>query len=76
LTSFVARVHGMFLNTVFISRQGRLLFAKTIEVFLVHLPSFPYRPYTRANFPCPKAGMTNFGTRLLGKETFLSVFLP
>jgi hypothetical protein len=33
LKSYTARVHGMLLN---ISRQGRLLFAKTIDACLVH----------------------------------------
>jgi hypothetical protein len=48
---------------------------KTTEVFLVHLSSFPWRPHTRTNFPCPKAGMSSFGTRLLDKEK-RSIFYP
>ena len=44
------------------------MFAKTIEIFLVHLPSFPWRPYKRTNFPRPKARMNSFETILLGKE--------
>jgi hypothetical protein len=27
-------------------------------------------PYTQTNFPCPKSGMTGFGTGLLNKENF------
>ena len=44
------------------------MFAKTIEIFLVVLSSFPWRSYTRTNVPCPKAGMSSFRTRLLGRE--------
>ena len=47
--------------------QDGVLFAKTIIVF-------PWRPYTRKNFPCPKTGMTSFWTRLLGMEN--CQFLP
>jgi hypothetical protein len=52
-------------------------FDKTIEVFLAqyaHLSSFRSRPYTRTNFPCPKAGITTaLEHGLPGKEK-LSIF--
>ena len=68
LTSFVVRLQGIQgLLNIYLT-LGRLLFAKTIEIFLVHLPSFPWRPYKRTNFLRPKAGMTSFETILLGKE--------
>jgi hypothetical protein len=52
--------------STFISRQGRLiLFAKTTEVRSISC--------TQTNCPCPKTGMTSFGTRLLVKEK-LSTF--
>ena len=54
-------------------QQVFLLFTETIEVFLVHSSSFLWRPYARTNFPCPKADMTSFGTRLLGKEKLLGL---
>jgi hypothetical protein len=57
----------------FLCRQDRLLFTRTIEVVLVHSSSFLWRPYARTNFPCPKADMTSFGTRLLGKEKLLGL---
>ena len=41
LTSFVPRVHGMLLNIYLASRPP--LFAKTKEIFLVHLSSSPWR---------------------------------
>ena len=66
LTSFVIRRQG----------QGRLLFTKTTEVFLVQV--FPGgRTYTRTKFLCVKTGITSFafGTRILAKEK-LSNFLP
>ena len=50
----------------------RLLFAKTIEIFLVHLSSFPWR----TNFPCPKAGITSFGEQdSLVRKNFVFNFL-
>ena len=45
LTCFVARAHGMLLNIYITSRLP--LFARTIEMFLLHLSRFPRRPYTR-----------------------------
>ena len=66
LDSLYKRKHG-------ISRVKAAFCLPKPIVFLVHLSSFPWRPYTRTNFPCPKAGMTSFGTRLLGKEK-LSIF--
>jgi hypothetical protein len=62
LTNFVAGVHGELLN-MYLTRQDRLLFAKTIE----HLHGDSM--HARTNLPCPKADMNSLGTRLLiGKE--------
>jgi hypothetical protein len=46
------------------------LFAKTIEVFLVHLSSFLGGRTHEQIFLLQKAGMSSFGTMLLGKEKF------
>jgi hypothetical protein len=43
----------------FISRHYCLLFGNTIEVFLVHMSSFPWQPWYTGKNPCAKAGMTS-----------------
>ena len=53
---FVARVHGMLLNIYLTSRP----LAKTTEVFLVHLSSFPWRPCTRTIFLLQKPAWLAF----------------
>jgi uncharacterized membrane protein len=64
---------GLARDTVLTNRQTEKLNFDTnyITILLIHLSSFPWRPFTRTNFP--KAGMTSFGTSLLGKEK-LSIF--
>jgi hypothetical protein len=44
------------------------LFAKTIEVFMVHLSSFPWLPDARTYFPCTGMTIASEQLRLLDKE--------
>jgi hypothetical protein len=64
---------GLARDTVLTNRQTEKLNFDTnyITILLIHLSSFSWRSYTRTT--CSKAGMTSFGTSLLGKEK-LSIF--
>ena len=52
LTTFVASSCARHVVKHLSHVKTTFCFAKTVEVFLVHLSSFPWRPYyTRTNFP-------------------------
>ena len=60
---FVARVHGILL-------KQSCIYLKSKPPFVCQSQKYFWNTavYTQTNFPCPKAGMTSFATRLLRKE--------
>ena len=57
---------NIYLRTTFVYQNHRSISYTLVKFSLEAV-------YTRTNFPCPKVGMTSFGTRFLGKEK-LSIF--
>ena len=52
----------------FISHHGHILFAKTIDIFLVCLSNVPWRPYTQTNFLVQKLARLALEQSCLARE--------